>query len=537
MAEYSDRHNLISRRTFLRLIGGATTPLILAACGAPTTQNPTAAATEPSSVPQATSDSVPQRGGTLRIGFANPVAGFNVLHVQNFDDFSAIQNVYEPLVWVDPQWKLQPRLATSWEPSEGGKVWTFNLREGVTFHHGTPFTAADVIHTFQRLKDPSLGIRFGPVVSIIDTVEAVTALTARFKLTKPCAILPMIIALEFCVIVAHDQNEDDYAKNPMGTGPFRLKENLLGDRTVLVRNKNYWDSTLPYLDEVQFVGISDPNTQVASLASGTVEALASILPIHIPTLQAAGHSTINEIKSGTAGVMVMRMDQKPFDDPRVRQAFKLVVDREGMIKAVLQGHGGVGNDQNLSPSNPYWANVPPPAHDVEKAKALLTEAGYPNGLAVTFYASEAAVQTSVALGVAFKEMAAPAGITVTVQQVSSDDFWANHYMQKPFFATFWFETTHPDCDLNLGFRSDAPYNETGWKSEKLDHLIDTARVEFDLTKQKALYADIQKLISEEGGMIVPYFRNLIAATRDTVTGVEFSPRTYVLFREASIKKV
>ena len=549
MADHSDPHNPMSRRTFLRLMGGAATPLILVACGAPVAQTPTTAPAVPTSAPTAAATSAPgavatsapqatvasgsARGGTLRVAFTNPEANFNNLTMESAQVFI---NIYEPLAWVDAQWNLQPRLATAWEPSEGGKVWTFKLREGVTFHHGTPFTAADVVHTVKRLKDPTLGKRYANNVAIIDTVEAVDDRTVRFKLTAPYAVLPAITSGVFLYVLPHDQTEDDYAKRPMGTGPFRFKENVAGERTVLVRNEKYWDATLPFLDEIQINYMSDPNTQVAALIGGTVDVLPSIRPVNVPTLEAAGQITINEIKSGAAEVLVMRVDQKPFDDPRVRQAFKLVVDREGMIKAVLQGHGVVGNDQIIPPSNPYWANVPAPPYDVAKAKALLTEAGYAKGLDVTLYVSDAVAPNSAALGVAFKEMAKAAGINVTVEQVTPEAYYAKYYMQTAFFVDYWYETVHPDNTLNFSFRSDGSYNASGWKSQKLDQLIDTARTELDPAKQKALYGDIQKLISEEGATIAPYFRNLLTATRDIVRGVEFSPRSFVLFREASIKK-
>lgn len=535
MADHPIPSHPMSRRAFLRLMSGAATPLILVACGAPVAQQPTAAATEATSAPQATSTSTPQRGGTLRVAFANVVTSFSIFQAFALEDLNTIQHIYEPLVWLDPQWKLQPRLAISWEPSAGGKTWTVKLRKGVTFHHGTPFTATDVIHTFKRLKDPTQ--RYGPNIAVIDTVEAVDDLTVRFHLSIPYASLPALVAAAYCTIVAHDRSEDENIKAPMGTGPFRLKENVIGERMVWVRNVQYWDPTLPYLDEVQISYISDANAQIAALVGGSVDFLTNIYPVNIPTLAAAGQITINETKSGNSDILAMRIDQKPFDDPRVRQAFKLVVDREGMIKAVLQGHGVVGNDQIIPPSNPYWANVPPPPQDIAKAKALLAEAGYPNGIDVTFYASEAAVANSVALGVAYKEMAKAAGINVTVEQVAPDAYFAKYFMQKPFFADYWMESVHPDTTLTLAFRPDGAFNSSGWKNEKLIQLMDAVRIEPDHTKQMALYHDIQQMVSAEGGYIVPYFRNVLTATRDTVAGVEFSPRAFILLREAYLKKV
>ncbi|MEI8166796.1 MAG: ABC transporter substrate-binding protein, partial [Chloroflexales bacterium] len=155
-----------------------------------------------------------------------------MLQAFSLEDLDTILNIYEPLVWLDPQWKLQPRLATAWEPSEGGKVWTFKLREGVSFHHGTPFTAADVVHSIKRLKDPALGPNFAANVALIDTVEAVDDLTVRFHLTIPYASLPALLSVVPCTIVPHDRSEDENSKAPMGTGPFRLKEHVAGERMV-----------------------------------------------------------------------------------------------------------------------------------------------------------------------------------------------------------------------------------------------------------------------------------------------------------------
>jgi len=200
----------------------------------------------------------------------------------------------------------------------------------------------------------------------------------------------------------------------------------------------------------------------------------------------------------------------------VRMAMKVVIDREAMVKSVLNGYGTVAGDHPVWPGDQYYKEVPRP-RDIEKAKALLAEAGFANGLEVTLYTSDTDVNM-IPMSVLYKEMAAEAGITVNIQQVAGDGYWNDIWMVKPFCCSSWGERT-ADQVLNEVYRSGVTWNETFWSNETFDGLLDQARQQLDFTERKALYQQAQQLLSDEGGAIIPFFTNTLAAANKRVKNV------------------
>jgi peptide/nickel transport system substrate-binding protein len=207
----------------------------------------------------------------------------------------------------------------------------------------------------------------------------------------------------------------------------------------------------------------------------------------------------------------------PFDDTRVRMAMKLVIDRDAMVKSVLSGYGKVAGDHPVWPGDQYYKEVPRP-RDIEKAKALLAEAGFANGLEVTLYTSDIDVNM-IPMTVLYKEMAAEAGITVNIQQEAADGYWNDIWMQKPFCCSSWGER-NADQVLNEVYRSGASWNETFWSNAAFDGLLDQARQQLDYTQRKALYQQAQQLLSDEGGAIIPFFTDTLSAAHKRVKNVD-----------------
>jgi peptide/nickel transport system substrate-binding protein len=211
----------------------------------------------------------------------------------------------------------------------------------------------------------------------------------------------------------------------------------------------------------------------------------------------------------------MSVNEKPFDDVRVRQALKHSIDRNALQKVVLQGRGVIMNDQPVAPFSPLWANIPPLAYDVEKAKALLAEAGYPNGLEVTLTIAEITPGIMDA-AVVIQESAKAAGITINLNRSPVGAYWAEQYMQVPFFVSYWPLESEPDPQLSLVYVSDGIFNESGWFDARVDTLISESRGSRDLATRKQQSAEIQQIISSEGANIIPYSMPIIMAARDTV---------------------
>jgi peptide/nickel transport system substrate-binding protein len=506
----------LNRRTFLQMTGGIALAALSAGCVAPSTTEP--------QIP--TTPSEPQRGGSLRIAFVDSVSSLDPAMIINTADFSYGYTVFDALIRRSDGegTSLLPQLAESWEMSEDALSYTFYLRQDVTFHHGTPFTAKDVEFTVARLLDPALGLGSQPLFSSVDRTEIVDDYTIVVHLNRPSVTLPFVVSSPGTRILPHDRTEEQRNTEPSGTGPFRFVEHLPGERTLFARNDNYWDAGLPYLDELQFLEIPEIATQIAALTSGTVDAIAQLGIENLPVLGDTQGVQILESSQGTYPVFAMNVAAAPFDDVRVRQAFKHALDRNTLQQVVLQGYGTVLNDQPVMPVSPLWADTPALDYDVEKAKSLLAEAGYADGLEVTLPIAEVLpriVDTAVVMQGMLKEV----GVTLNLNRVPVGTYWSEHYMQAPFFVSYWPSASEPDIQLSLAFMTGSSSNESGWSDPRVDALINESRGEGDLTVRKELLAEIQQIISQDGGVIIPYLMPILSATRDNVHG--FTPNLFI----------
>lgn len=502
----------LNRRQFLQLSGSATALLALSGCvAAPPTSAPVAN-------PAAGADT-PQRGGLVRIAISDDVTTFDPMRgLNNLDLFLAPQ-LYDTLIEFNntPDGiDLQPRLAESWTISEDGLTYTFHLRQGVRFQHGTPFTAADVKHSLDYLLDPATASFLAANLPPLAAIDVVDEQTITVTLTEPTATL--LAALALIYIVPHDRSGEQLAAEATGTGPFRVGDRSPGERLVLQRNPEYWNPELPYLDEVHWLVIPDPTTQAAALSSDTLDLMFPAPLGVLPVLENTPDVTVLEGPPNQYATYVMRVDREPFTDVRVRQAFKHALDRTALQKTILQGRGAIGNDQLLTPGTIFWADVAPLAYDVERAKALLAEAGYPDGLTVELVVAELGPNV-VDMAVVMQEMVKAAGITLTLQRAPADTYWQNVWAQVPFFASFAGASNEPDFALSIFFLSTAIFNESGWADPTLDELIFQGRRTADLAERKAIYAQAQALISAQGAVLIPLFQSFLWGVRTTVRGL------------------
>ena len=499
-----------NRRQFLQWTGGSAALLALSAC-APAPAQPTQST-------NAVSPGQPQRGGTLRLAFPDAFYQFDPAFNSGYANEAALVMIYEQLVRIDmsdPTFTLQPMLAESWTTSEDGLTWTFALRQGVQFHHGAGLSAQDVVYTYERILDPALGSPARTLLNNVASVAAVDELSVRIQLTAPDFSFIYKLRWAPLSILPRDRSAEQLATAPSGTGPFTFVAHDPSTSMTFARNPNYWEADLPYLDEVRHLYLPESATQIAGLTSDTLDVVTQLGVENIAALANNPAVKVHQGLASTYMVFAMRVDQEPFTDVRVRQALKLVVDRPGLVQGVLQGYGVVGNDQPIPPGNPYAADLPAPTRDIEQAKALLTAAGYPDGLSLTLYTAEVGPNL-VAASVAFQEMAKAAGISVQIERVSADVYWTEHYLQQAFFVDFWSFFPEPDEYMVFGFDVGAPYDDGNWHPPELAALIQAGRGERDVAKRQAIYTQLQQLISREGGILVPYFQPLYAATGGAV---------------------
>ncbi|MDQ2653358.1 MAG: ABC transporter substrate-binding protein [Chloroflexota bacterium] len=512
-----------SRRAMLRrasLLGVSAT--VLAGTGS---------LTWPGGLVAAYQESQPVHGGVLRVGIPGSAASFDPTTETIMEAIWAMEHIYSNLIRMTPEMELEPELALAWESNEAGDEWTVTLREGVTFHDGSDFTSEDVVATFEHFLDPAAASQYRSNISMIESVEATSPFEVVFHLSSPFAEFPETLS-HYQARMLPAGKMDDLARNPIGTGPYRLDSHVPGERTVLKRYDGFYDlEGQAFIDEIQFLAIPEEATKMAALTSGSVELVNEVQPTSLPIVQNAPGIVTTEIITGSHQPIVMDVTQAPFDDPRVREALKLVVAREGLVAVVLQGHGEPAADQVVPPSDPMYGDVAIPSPDLERAQELLAEAGYADGLDLVLHTTPGrAGMLETAL--TFKDMAAGAGINVEVVSHPVDAYWAEFWKKTPFFVSNWIGRPTAEMMLSQLYMCDSSGTEGKWCNPDFDALIMDARATLDPDARHELLTQAQQLLSEDGPVIVPYFRSYISGASTRLQGFTPHPLRYLDLRRA-----
>ncbi len=502
------RTGRISRRDFIRMasvlgISAATSQVLLTACG-PTSAPPTAEAEATAAPTLAPADtpkpSGPQAGGTLTVGM-EPTCSPEPARINCNGDIGLTHAIYDPLVRSDTEMIVKPALAESWEPADDLSTWTFHLRKGAKFHHGPECTASHVVSTMEYIKDPETASGGGGYLEGVTDIEAVDDYTVRFHMSKAIVDFPFMLTDHYFQIVDLDY-DGDWNTAPSGTGPFKLQEHTVGDNAVLVRNEEYWNAPLPYLDKLVMVFMSDSESRATALKAGQIDLCDGLQFDVAKALEGDGVEAIVQNTTGWDAIH-MHADKEPFGDVRVRQAFKAVVDREAFRKRVQKSIGDLGQDHIVSPMFPLFTDIGYPPRDIEKAKQLLADAGYPDGLEITVtgIGNQPRVMASM---VVFQDMAKDAGIRVSVSGVPDALYW-DKVFDWPFSVTWWGHRSVPSMLLNQCFRSGVFANEGRWANAEFDKLLDESDAELDFDKRKAQYEQMERIMQEDGTAIIAYF--------------------------------
>lgn len=496
-----------TRRQFLRAtaIGGAALALTSCSNGAPTEQIDTSGP--------------PKEGGTLRVGLVGGSATDTIdAHIPaSQSDGARLINMYDALARRDEQYQLQYRLATAIEPNEAADEWTVTLRQGALFSDGSPVRPEDVIFTLNRIKDPEDPKSGAASINHIESMEVVDKQTLKIFLSSPDATLIDSLAEYQMGIVPEDYDP----KHPVGAGPFKLEYFSPGQSTVLVRNEHFWGGP-PYLERLELIDFQEEDAMLNALLSSQVDAIGSLNHSLARVIEADPRLSILVSETGMWLPLTMRVDVAPFDDARVRQAMRLAVDRQQMVDQVYSGEGQVGNDMFAIYDNAYPHDFPQREQNIEEAKRLLAEAGYPDGIDVTLAAAE--IQTgAVRSAQVYAEQARAAGIRVKIEQVDSSTFFAEgNYLEYPFALTFYY-TRNFLQQVNQCATADSPFNETHWDDPEFTAKANEARTLVDEEQRAELIYELQRELYDEGGYIIWGFANQVDAYQDYVVGLTRHP--------------
>ncbi len=330
-------------------------------------------------------DPPPQAGGTVTVAITADPPGWDPTASTSQEIPRVVyHNVYEGLVRFDRDGNIVPALASSWETSDDGLTMTFHLHTGVTYHDGTPFTADDVVKTFERAKDKDSGHTHPEYYAAIDTIEAPSADTVVFHLNAPTSSLLFNLARPDSIIYP-PAKADTQRSEPIGTGPFKFVSYTEGSQVVLERNPDYYLDGVPYLDKVVFKIIGDPNTRFAALQAGDIDLIGVALqPEQYLQLKDDPNLKGTEGTGTTEITLALNNAREPLNDKRVRQAITMAIDKQALVKGAMFGLGTVIGT-HMTPAEPYYIDLTGTyPYDPEKAKALLAEAGYPNGFTIKF---------------------------------------------------------------------------------------------------------------------------------------------------------
>jgi peptide/nickel transport system substrate-binding protein len=301
----------------------------------------------------------------------------------------------------------------------------------------------------------------------------------------------------------------------IGAGAYVLESYEPGVNAKMKRHRNYWRSDYGHFDEVETLTIADVAARTNALVTGEVDVIDRL---DIKTLHLLKRNKKVSIKetSGTAHYSIpMRTDTPPFDNNDVRLALKYAVDREALLQNVLRGHGALGNDHPIGLSNRYHADLPQRKYDPDKAKFHLKKAGL-SSLKVDLSAADAAFGGAVDAAVLYKEHAAKANININVIREPNDGYWSNVWMKKPWGMCYWGGRPTEDWMFSTAYAEGAKWNDSFWSHEKFNKLLQTARSELDDAKRREMYFELQRIVSDEGGVLIPMFNNYVFATSDKI---------------------
>ena len=488
------------------------------------------------------------KGGALRIGMR--CMEIKDPHLADFAERSnVIRQVCEYLTFTDRNNITHPYLLEKWEVSEDLKTWTLHLRKDVKWRKGRPLTADDVVWNLKRVCDPAigssmLGLFTGYLVQSYETgekdekgqpktssrlwsdhaIEKVDDHTVRLN-----AYAPQIAVAEhlfhYPMFILDPEEKGVFGPGGNGTGPFEMTEFTVNKNAKYKARKDYWGDG-PYLDTFEFVDLGDsPAAGIAAMASKQVDGLSEADAVQINAMQRLPHVAVYRVDTTQTVVARMHPDVEQFKDKRVRQAMRFAIDRAKVIQTSLLGAGTPAEDHHVAPSHPEYAALPKYPRDVEKAKKLLAEAGYPNGFTIDMVTRPDPVwelNTAQVLAQQFKDI----GVQVNLKPLPSAQYW-EVWTQVPFSLTGWGHRPLAVMTLSLAYRSNAAWNESHYSNPEFDALLTQAEGVLDPKERSKVMAKIEALMQDDGPIVQPFWRIFSTVMDKKVQNFDLHPSQYI----------
>ena len=459
--------------------------------------------------------SSPKKGGRLRNGYEGG-ATTDSLDPATLADLMALDinwQLRNNLVEIDHEFNPIPELAESWEASPDAIQWTFKLRKGIEFHNGKTLDAEDVIDSINHHRGEDSKSAAKGIVDPIKDIKADGKHTVVFTLDGGNADFPFIMSDYHLSIFPAGTKGVEFEKG-IGTGGYILESWEPGVRALAKRNPNYWKEGRAHFDEVETLGIADVTARTNALKTGEIDHMNRCEVKTIDLLEKEPNIQVLKFSGTFHYSMPMLTDVAPYDNNDARLAMKYALDREHLLRTVLRGYGSVGNDHPIAAMQRFHAHeLPQREYDPEKARFHLKKAGLEGH---TFKLHTSTLGGFVDHAVLYQEHAAKAGINIEVVREPSDGYWDNVWMKKPFVSCYWAGRTTEDWMFSTSYAADASWNDSHWKPERFNKLLKDARGELDEAKRREMYVEMQKIVRDEGGVIVHLFKDYVEATSSKV---------------------
>jgi peptide/nickel transport system substrate-binding protein len=460
-----------------------------------------------------TAAGAPRRGGDLKVGLTGG-SGTDTLDPHKgltYLDTARAQALYQPLLQLNTKAQTEFVLAEEISPHGSTSEWVIRLRPGITFHDGKPLTADDVIFTLRRIITGKLtgATPLGPID--VNGLKALDKHTVKVPMTSPYgSFLDQLAYWYYLYIVPVGFDP----KKPNGTGPFKYKSFTPGQRSVFVRNDNYWRSGLPYVDTLTVIDFSDSASLQNALTTGVIHGAGALEGPQITALKSTPGVRTVVPHTGAITPFTMRVDQAPFNDVRVRQAMRLLVDRPQLIRSALNGYAALGADVS-SPYDPDYDSSLHRQQDIAQAKHLLKKAGQEN-LTVQLVTSPVATGT-VAMATVLQQQGKAAGVTINLKTVEPATFFGANYLQWTFSQDFYNYSPYL-AQVAQSLLPTSPFNETHWHLPKYVALNEQANATANAATRKQIEHEMQLIDFNEGGYIIPAFIDALDAYSTKITG-------------------
>ncbi len=470
------------------------------------------------SIVTAASDAIamtPKRGGKLRFAWDlhGPSDTLDPVLFTSSIDYGRGRLTYNNLCRLAEDLTAGPELAESFEANADATEWTFKLRKDVEWHDGSKFSADDVIYSMNRHLGEKSTSKAKVLVGDIKEWVKDDAHTVRAVLSAPNAEIPIILGTFHFKILKNGTTDFSL---PVGTGPYKLGEFKPGVRSVHTRNDNYWNEGRPYIDEIEVFAITDGVARVNALISGDIQMMGNCDPKAVPQVEAADGVEVFAVPSGAYMDIIARMDTAPGNNPDFIEGLKYLQRRDRVLKVVQKGIGDIGNDHPIGPAYgaAYCKEQEIRAYDPDKAKHHLKKSGITS--AKLDVAEVGPGLTDICL--MLQRECAKVGFELQINKVPNDGYWGAVWLKTPMHVSSWNMRPSANIMMTLAYKSDAPWNESAWKSERFDSLLAGARAELDPKKRYEMNCEMQKLISAGAGTLVSTHRAYVDAKASNVKG-------------------